>query len=182
MESVLTIADRVDKAASPQAGPPARSMLLQNTVQVMRAFAECSDSMQSSAREMLAVILDPQTDPEEKAAAADTLLDILYPEYAADGFGIDSTTLAELDRSTDPATNAELDGQEQAFADRLRSLMVRQGLTQQQLADRVGVGQPAIANMLARECRPQMRTVQRLAKALGVGTDDLWPQAPVTVL
>ena len=48
-------------------------------------------------------------------------------------------------------------------------------MTQEQLAAKIGVGQPAISNMLNRQCRPQRRTVKRLATALDVSPEDLWP-------
>lgn len=48
-------------------------------------------------------------------------------------------------------------------------------MTQDQLAEKIGVGQPAISMMLKRQCRPQKRTVQRLAEALGVAAEELWP-------
>ena len=49
-------------------------------------------------------------------------------------------------------------------------------MTQAQLAGVVGIGQPAISMMLKRQCRPQQRTVQRLAEALGVAAEKLWPE------
>jgi lambda repressor-like predicted transcriptional regulator len=38
----------------------------------------------------------------------------------------------------------------------------------------VGVGQSALSMMLKRQCRPQERTVQRLAEGLGVAAEELW--------
>lgn len=70
-----------------------------------------------------------------------------------------------------------MDREEVTFAERLRGVMEEKGVTQQTLADRVGVGQPAIAMMLARQCRPQQRTVVKLAQALGVDRSELWPPA-----
>jgi len=43
------------------------------------------------------------------------------------------------------------------------------------LAEKIGVGQPAISMMLQRQCRPQKRTVMRIAEALGVSAEELWP-------
>jgi len=48
-------------------------------------------------------------------------------------------------------------------------------MTQEALAAKLGVGQPAISNMLNRQCRPQRRTVLRLAQALGISPEELWP-------
>jgi transcriptional regulator with XRE-family HTH domain len=47
-------------------------------------------------------------------------------------------------------------------------------MTQEQLAAAIGVGQPAISMMLNRNCRPQARTVKKLADALGVEIEELW--------
>jgi transcriptional regulator with XRE-family HTH domain len=53
--------------------------------------------------------------------------------------------------------------------------MESNGLTQAELAAKVGVGQPAISMMLNRSCRPQKKTVRRIATALGVTVEELWP-------
>ena len=53
--------------------------------------------------------------------------------------------------------------------------MAATGMTQVELAEKVGIGQPAISMMLNRTCRPQKKTVQKLAAALGVAPVDLWP-------
>jgi transcriptional regulator with XRE-family HTH domain len=53
--------------------------------------------------------------------------------------------------------------------------MTKSGITQEELAKTVGIGQPAISNMLKRQCRPQKRTVERLAEALKLSPQDLWP-------
>ena len=55
--------------------------------------------------------------------------------------------------------------------------MDEQGMTQSELASALGLGQSAIANLLSRNCCPQRRTVVKLAKALGIAPDDLWPCA-----
>jgi transcriptional regulator with XRE-family HTH domain len=68
-----------------------------------------------------------------------------------------------------------MDREEATFADRLRAVMQERGVTQEQLAERIGVGQSAIAMMLQRQCRPQRRTVSRMAEALEVPPDRLWP-------
>ena len=59
--------------------------------------------------------------------------------------------------------------------ERLRTAMHQRGVTQEQLADKIGIGQPAVSMMLQRHCRPQQRTVRRLAEALGVAPEELWP-------
>jgi transcriptional regulator with XRE-family HTH domain len=61
------------------------------------------------------------------------------------------------------------------FAERLRQIMNQKGVTQEGLAEKIGVGQSAISMMLQRQCRPQKRTIQRLAEALDVHPEELWP-------
>jgi transcriptional regulator with XRE-family HTH domain len=53
--------------------------------------------------------------------------------------------------------------------------MKKHGMTQAELAEKTDVNQPAIANMLSRECRPQRRTIAKLAAAFGVEPEELWP-------
>jgi transcriptional regulator with XRE-family HTH domain len=65
--------------------------------------------------------------------------------------------------------------EESIFAQRVDSLMREKELTQELLAERIGVSQPAISNMLTRKCRPQRRTVARIATALNVRPEEIWP-------
>lgn len=59
------------------------------------------------------------------------------------------------------------------FAQSLKRLRQRAGLTQQQLADRAGLHQVKIAELESGRTRdPRWRTVVRLADALGVGVEE----------
>lgn len=131
----------------------------------LAAFVECSDDLRESALQMARIIHDPEADEQEKLAASDTFLSILFP----DGLEVD---LNEL--KGDDEIEAELDAEEESFADRVRELMDERGMTQTQLAKAVGVGQPAVSNMLNRQCRPQASTIESIARALGVDPSDIW--------
>lgn len=72
----------------------------------------------------------------------------------------------------------EMNREEDAFASRLRDAMDLRGVTQAELASRIGVGQPAISNMLNRQCRPQRRTILKISEALDMPPGDLWPGFP----
>jgi transcriptional regulator with XRE-family HTH domain len=69
--------------------------------------------------------------------------------------------------------------QEATFAHRVRELMETKRISQQELADRVGCSQPAISQMLNRSCRPQKKTILKIAEALQVQARDLWPDIDV---
>ena len=58
--------------------------------------------------------------------------------------------------------------------------MKARAITQTQLASRVGCSQPAISQMLKRECRPQRSTILNLAAALDVDPRELWSNLDVT--
>lgn len=144
-----------------------------------RAFLECSDEVQAGIREMVKIIEDPATDADDRAMAIESIAEALFPGLDDGALGID---IDEADRAA--ARNSpegeralrEADAEEAAFADRLRDVLDKKGWTQQELASRSGVGQPAISMMLSRNCRPQKRTIRKLAEALGVPEMDLWPQ------
>lgn len=82
-------------------------------------------------------------------------------------------------RSVDYSAST-LDTQEARFADRLKELMKTKAITQHQLASRIGCSQPAISQMLNRQCRPQRSTILNLAAALDVEPHELWPNLEVT--
>ncbi len=153
--------------------------LLQAT-KFLRAYLECSDEIQSEIRELLDVLNDPETDEDDCDMTLFTLADALFPNPHDDKLGMDLEESERLDASqSDEMRQAvdEMNREEDTFAQRLRKLMDERGMTQTTLAEHIGIGQSAISNMLHRQCRPQRRTVIRLAEALDVSPDDLWPDA-----
>ena len=159
---------------------------------LLRAFMECSDELQTHAKNMVKALCDPELDDDERFLTATTLFELLFPYHnEEDGvYGMDLEHAERVVRTHpfpvgDPrakecdeaaAILTAMDAEEETFAGRLHTLMEERGLTQTALANKVGVSQPAIALMLKRECRPQKRTVSKIAKALGVAPTELWPQ------
>lgn len=48
----------------------------------------------------------------------------------------------------------------------------RHGLTQGQLADRLGMGQPAVSRLCAGKRRPRLDTILRIHEATGISLDE----------
>ena len=147
---------------------------------IFRAFMECSNELQEHACSMFAIISDPETTEDERQLTLMTLADILFPNPdEEDGLlGGDLKRMESLGAKHFPETKAvleQMDCEEATFAERLRDLLVKRNLTQAQLASMIGVTQPAISMMLQRECRPQRRTILKLAAALNVPPAELWP-------
>lgn len=132
---------------------------------VIAAYKECGDELQTAIHDMLEVIRSSESTDDEKMSAADTIASILTP-------GSCEASLGEW--KSDPADEAAMDAQEESFAERVRTLMEQQDITQSELARRIGIGQPAVSLMLRRECRPQSATIDRIAKALDVKRSDVW--------
>jgi transcriptional regulator with XRE-family HTH domain len=107
---------------------------------------------------MVSVVEDSRATPLERRHALAAIADALSLEQ--DGEGQDGS-------------------QQAAFADRLRELMAAKCVTQQELSERVGCSQPAISQILNRKCRPQKKTVLKLAEALQVQPQELWPDVEV---
>ena len=137
--------------------------------QVMSAYKECDPEIQDVVLEMVDIVNDAEATNDEKDAAIHTIVEALFPAFTHE--------LTRQDRSGRTAEAAHvletLQAEEKHFADRVSALMIKQKLTQEELAVRVGVGQSAIANMLARRSRPQRKTVAKFAEALGVEPSDL---------
>jgi DNA-binding Xre family transcriptional regulator len=123
---------------------------------------------------MASIVADRNATPDEIEAALETIREGLYPTQPID-LGLDGEWEPGENRSGENRASEEMDLQESTFANRLDELMRLKRISQVQLAEAIGVGQPAISMMLARSCRPQRRTVEKLARALGVAPSDLWP-------
>lgn len=111
---------------------------------------------------MLDVIEAPDSTPHDRKIACSAI---------RDAFALQADKAPQ-----DASTNS----QEAAFAEKLHELMTSRNITQVELASRVGCSQPAISQMLKRQCRPQKATILKLASALGVDARELWPDLDVT--
>jgi DNA-binding XRE family transcriptional regulator len=142
---------------------------------VFRAYMECSDEVQGVIKSMVSVATADDATEDEKDAAYATIEDALFPKNHGGQLGID---LEEEEAVMPPQTKSvlhELKQEEATFSERLARFMDDRGMTQADLAQAIGVGQPAISMMLARECRPQRRTVEKIARALKISVEDIWP-------
>lgn len=139
---------------------------------LFHAYNECTPEIQAVIKDMGEIVVDESVPTEDKAHAVDVMLEALFPALTAEVREGDECLMKSAKAEE---ARAELDKEEEGFADRLRGLMKEKGLTQEALAKVSGVGQPAIANMLSRNCRPQQRTIARLAGPLGVEPCELWP-------
>jgi lambda repressor-like predicted transcriptional regulator len=145
---------------------------------LFQAFLECSDELQAHARKLVTTLVDPSTDEDDRALAAMTLADVLFPNRFEGEIGSvleECETRGAQYSAETKETLERMDREEATFAERLRSAMHQRGMTQVQLAEKIGVGQSAVAMMLQRECRPQRRTIVRMAAALDVSPETLWP-------
>lgn len=142
-----------------------------------RAYLDASDEVRGVITSMVRVISDPSTDPEDRESCLDTLSEALFPTRHKGELGVDLQDVKTFpsDGTDIGAVEREMAQQEDSFAQNLDRAMHRVGMTQVRLAELAGVGQPAIAMMLSRQCRPQRRTIKKFAEALGVSPQELWP-------
>jgi transcriptional regulator with XRE-family HTH domain len=147
------------------------------------ALAECNDAVQQVVVRILAVVKNPTTLPSERQRALMTIADALFPNSDDNGdYGLDLPASEAAAAAEHPSLAREvetMDAQEATFAQRLRELMELKRVSQLELANRVGCSQPAISQMLNRNCRPQKKTILKLAEALNVHAHELWPDIEV---
>lgn len=146
---------------------------------IVRALMECDPKLRDAAIELFEQLGSGDLDAEQTYATAVLIAEILFPNTDHNGmYGLDAEEVEKIEVKADPSVGpviAKMDQQEATFADRLRRAMEERGTTQSELAAKVGIGQPAISMMLKRECRPQRRTVEKIAAALDVPPEHLWP-------
>jgi lambda repressor-like predicted transcriptional regulator len=141
-------------------------------LQVKSALDQVDSEIKESIDELMAICLSPDATADEKTRAVDTIVEAVFPGLAADYYD----GCEELRQSPAAAAQRQQMAREESiFAQRVDSLMREKELTQELLAERIGVSQPAISNMLTRKCRPQRRTVARIATALNVRPEEIWP-------
>ena len=147
------------------------------------ALAECSDEVQDVVFQMVSVVENPRATPLERHHALATIAHALLSnpddgsEFAQDLVAPGASSAAGHTRLGREAQ--ETDCQQAAFADRLRELMTVKCVTQEELSSRIGCSQPAISQMLNRKSRPQKKTILKLAEALQVQPQELWPDLEV---
>lgn len=160
-----------------------RSMPASTRKRFFGAIAGCSDATQQVVGRLIVVIKNTKTTPVERQRALLTIADALFPNSDESGeYGLDLATPAAGTSAENPSLAHEvqkMDTQQATFAQRLREVMEAKRVSQLELADRVGCSQPAISQMLNRNCRPQKKTILKLAEALNVRACDLWPDIDV---
>jgi predicted XRE-type DNA-binding protein len=141
------------------------------------AFLECDPSIQDVVRDMAEIINDPDTDADDRALALSTLHEALFPARSPhDGMlGVDLEDEESHAMGEESEIQEDFNRQEDGFARCVEGLLRERNMTQGQLAEAIGVKQPAIAMMLGRKARPQRRTVEKVARALNVAPERLWP-------
>jgi transcriptional regulator with XRE-family HTH domain len=148
----------------------------------LRAYLECSDEVQQAVRDMFRVLEEPLTSEEQRQMALSTIADALFRNPHKGEYGMDVAESEAEAAAVEPRLQGivkQMDEEEASFAQRLRKLMEERCITQEELAERIGVGQPAVSNMLNRNCRPQKKTIMKLATALNVSSTVLWPGVEV---
>jgi transcriptional regulator with XRE-family HTH domain len=129
-------------------------MPLGDRTHLLNRVVEDGDEVQKVVASRLSVLRDARATESEKAQALSHVTDVLFT-------------------ATSPVS------QQHQFALRLRELMSAKQVSQLELAERVGCSQPAISQMMNRACRPQRKTILKLAEALHVQPRDLWPDLDV---
>lgn len=152
-------------------------------LQIMIAMTSFSESVDEQLRGLTQILDDPNAAVEDKASAAETIRETFLVHCGSEEWG---ATLSEIGSRTvgrnPEADHIEdhLDSQEDYFCKKIRELMKEKGLTQVDLANRLGKQQAAISQLLSRGCRPQKRTILKFAEVLDVAPTELWPNIEVT--
>lgn len=161
--------------------------------EMLRLYMECSDEVQTVVRDMFVVLTSDNATPEERHRACTTIAHALHP-ISTKGHGSFGVDLAQIEKETASKHPDEtkrpliaqrleqMDSQESSFSVRLRELIQKRNITQQELAERADCTQSAISKMLTRNCRPQKKTIFKLAAALTVEPTELWPDLEVAAI
>jgi len=149
-------------------------------VEIHKALAKADADTRAVVDELVAAIDSEAMDVTELESVFAAIAQVMIP-YLEDSLE-PATQANPWDTLSDEEKRVaqEMDMEEETFARRLAAEMEVKGVTQTELALRVGVRQSAISMMLSRSCRPQRRTVEKIAQALNVEIGSLWPAYGVT--
>jgi lambda repressor-like predicted transcriptional regulator len=168
-------------AATAQQNQVARGQAIpiESLAEVLPAYLEKSPVVQAVIRDLLDIVRDDKVRPEDRRWAEGALRDALFRDLGPAPTGKGKVLSRQERRPSRELQDAHLqrESQEEAFATALGRLLQEKGISQAELARRVGVGPSAISMLLVRRRRPQRRTVEKLAQALDVDMDVLWPPA-----
>jgi lambda repressor-like predicted transcriptional regulator len=157
--------------------PKNGSLVAASAAEVLSAYLEKSPIVQAVIRDLVILLKDANLPLGERTWAETALQDALFrhrsPERRKSGERVST------DEKKKPAglreAHERMDEEERVFAESLARLLEKRKVSQAELARRVGVQSSAISMMLSRRCRPQRRTVEKIAQALGVEVLELWP-------
>ena len=147
--------------------------------QVFQAYVECTEEIQSLIRDMVEIVNDSSATEDEKLMACSTIAESLFPSRHHGQLGVDLEQAERLDaeRSARDQRRSRFDGPPRRA---LRGSGPCADARARHDASPTGhaceIGQPAVSNLLSRRSRPQRRTVEKIARALGVATSEIWPE------
>lgn len=132
-------------------------------------------SRPEAVRAAIAPLMDDQAPSSERLQALGTISGMLFPD-SDDPRG---SSVGDAVEDSPAPRQVSTNSMEDIFIERVRELMGKKHVTQKELATKIGCTQPAISQMLNRRCRPQKLTILKIAAALGVDAQDLWPDLEV---
>src|SRR5262249_43666263 len=121
------------------------------------------------------IVRDPHRSEAEREQALEVIVRALLTTPRASALGPPVPRENGHVFPVSEAAQRRREHEERFFAENLARLLREKDITQAELARRVGVKQPAVSIMLSRRCRPQRRTVEKMATALGIDVRALWP-------
>lgn len=146
--------------------------------EVLAAYLEKSPIVQTAIRDLVNILAKSGLPPAEREWAERSLHDALFrPRTPRSGERERGISAEERRQRVTGLREAQqrMDEEERAFAANLARLLAEKDVSQAELARRIGVGPSAVSMMLSRRCRPQRRTIEKVAEALGVEVQQVWP-------
>ena len=143
--------------------------------ELFEVYLKASDGVKEVIVSMVKILNDADADAEERNAALDTLVEVLFSPKEGKDFGTDLEEFEDATAEEAKLIAESITHQQTFFANAVRKLMKSQKITQKALANKIGIGQTAVSMILSRECRPQQETIKKFAKALNVDPKRLWP-------